>query len=120
MKLNVFTYKTTETAYSYDKQLEVTKAPEDADWNRWAMLYDGTDYRLFCFKKHTNNVLYQFAFNGTAYEFGHNSIPEVTISNLPETAYTLAFAMLHDGTDYRLYVGSAADSDSLYQCVSTW
>ena len=117
MKLNIFTYKTEESSYSYDRQVEITNAPKDADWTRWAMLHDGTDYRLYCFKQGTNNTLYQFAFDGNSYHFGYHSALEVTINNIPETANTNAMAMLHDGEEYRLYFADTDNPNTLHQFI---
>ena len=115
MKLKVFTYKPNNSNYSIDYEIEITNAPEDTDWNRWAMLQDGKDYRLYCFKQNSNNTLYQFAFNGASYEFAYNSIPEVTITNVPATANTNAIAMLHDGEKYRLYFADESNETVLHQ-----
>lgn len=115
MKLNVFTYKTEEYKYSFDNQISIKNAPNDADWSRWAMLHDGSHYRLYCFKKDTNHTLYQFAFDGVNYTFGHESISEITLENVPEHVNTTVFAMLHDGKDYRLYLGDKSNSDILHQ-----
>merc|ERR1712023_601211 len=57
----------------------VTGAPADANFRRWSMLHDGSDYRLFCFRSSSDCVLYQFAYDGSGYAYGHNSIPTVTL-----------------------------------------
>lgn len=31
--------------------MQITGAPADADWSRWAMLHDKSAYRLYAFKK---------------------------------------------------------------------
>lgn len=86
--------------------VEIIGAPEDTDFDRWAMLHDGDDYRLFFFQQGSNNLLYQFAFNPEkgAYEFGFRSLFEIKIDGVPEDADTSNFAMLHDGEVYRLYM----------------
>lgn len=96
--------------------IDITGAPDDVDWNRWAMLHDGTHYRLYFFAAGTNDTIYQFAFNSASgdYEFGYNSIPEMTITGAPADADPSSFAMLHDGTDYRLYMRSLTSS-AIYQ-----
>lgn len=115
--LNAFSYKTTENVYSYNNQFSVINAPDDTDWERWAMLNDGEDFRLYFFKEDSNTTLYQFAYNGTDYEFGYNnSIKEIPVKNVPENTNINVFAMLHDGTDYRLYLGNNTPNE-LYQFV---
>ena len=97
--------------------IKISGAPEDTDYSRWAMLHDGTDYRLYFFKANTNNTLYQFAFNWSSmeYEFGYNSISQLTITNIPADADTSDFAMLHDGRTYRLYMRGRNNPTRLYQ-----
>ena len=36
-----------EYGYSSKPRIEITGAPDDIDWNRWSMLHDGGNYRLF-------------------------------------------------------------------------
>jgi hypothetical protein len=97
--------------------IPITGAPADVDPARWAMLHDGATYRLYCFKAGTNNRLYQFGFNGTSYAFGHNSIPELTLVGFPGDADATSFAMLHDGSAYRLYLRKNGDPRTLYQAA---
>ena len=94
--------------YNSIPNIAITKAPSDTDWNRWAMLHDGSDYRLYFFKEGTDDTIYQFAFNSStaSYEFGYNSIPEMNITGAPADADPSSFAMLHDGSFYRLYMRS--------------
>ncbi|NEP73254.1 MULTISPECIES: hypothetical protein [unclassified Okeania] len=33
--------------------LPVVGAPSDANWRRWSMLHDGSDYRMYCFNPHS-------------------------------------------------------------------
>jgi hypothetical protein len=97
--------------------IKISGAPEDTDYSRWAMLHDGTDYRLYFFKANTNNTLYQFAFNWSSmeYEFGYNSISQISITGIPADADTNDFAMLHDGANYRLYMRGRNNPTRLYQ-----
>ena len=81
------------------------------------MLNDGTTYRLYFFKGSSNNTLYQFGYNGTSYAYGHNSIPELTLTNIPADADTDSFAMLWDGSNYRLYVKRLGFPATLYQAA---
>jgi hypothetical protein len=97
--------------------LNITGAPGDTNFRRFAMLNDGSDYRLYFFKANTNNTLYQFAWNGSSYAFGHNSIPVITLTNIPADADMSSFAMLHDGSAYRLYVRQLGNPKLLYQAA---
>lgn len=112
LSLNQAAYNSLTGSYQYGYRsipnIKITGAPDDVDWNRWAMLHDGSTYRLYFFKSGSSNTLYQFGFNSSssAYEFGHNSIPQLDIVNAPADADTSGFAMLHDGSTYRLYMRS--------------
>lgn len=106
-------------AYGHNSipSIPVTGAPKDTDWNRWAMLHDGSTYRLYAFQSGSRTTFYQFGFNissGT-YEFGYQSIPVLTLSGVPASASTQQFAMLHDGTTYRLYLQDQNDRTVLHQ-----
>lgn len=97
--------------------IDFTNAPTDMDYSRWAMLHDGSTYRLYFFKAGSNNTLYQFGYNPSTqdYEYGYNSISQLTITGIPADADMSKFAMLHDGTTYRLYVRSATNVNVMYQ-----
>jgi hypothetical protein len=84
--------------------IPITGAPPDTDWSRWDMLHDGSVYRMYFFKRTSNNTLYQFAWNGSSYAFGHLSIPVLTLVGAPAGADTSSFSMLHDGSEYQLYL----------------
>ena len=97
--------------------IKITGAPADINFTRWAILFDGKDYRLYFFKGSTKDTLYQFAFNRntSTYEFGFRSIPELKLTGIPDDASSESFAMLHDGTTYRLYLRKLGDQATLYQ-----
>lgn len=95
--------------------LNITGAPSDVDYTRSAMLHDGSTYRLYFFKLGTENKIYQFGWNGSSYQYGYNSIPELTITNIPADADTEKFSMLHDGSTYRLYMLSSTNTGMIYQ-----
>lgn len=97
--------------------IPITGAPADTNFNRFAMLYDGTTYRMYFFKGSTNDKIYQFGFNGTSYAYGHNSIPLITLTDIPTDADTSSFAMLWDGQFYRLYVKRLGNPNVLYQAA---
>jgi hypothetical protein len=94
--------------------LQISNAPSDTDYNRSAMLHDGSAYRLYFFKEGSEDTLYQFAYNGSNYQYGHNSIAQLRITNKPADANPEDFAMLHDGSVYRLYMLSY-DQTKVYQ-----
>lgn len=91
--------------------------PKDADYSRWAMLHDGTDYRVYLFRKGSNDTFYQGAFNRSTntYDFGFRSIPRFTLKGMPADADASNFAMLHDGVTYRLYLKSKNKPNELIQ-----
>lgn len=95
--------------------IRITGAPADTNFRRWSMLHDGSDYRMYFFKGSTRDKLYQFAWNGSSYEFGHNSIPELTLTNIPADADASSFCMLHSGSSYHLYMRRLGDPTVLYQ-----
>jgi len=97
--------------------IPITGEPADADAARWAMLHDGSVYRLYAFRQGTNDRLYQFGFDGSSYAFGHRSIPELTLADFPADTDAGSFAMLHDGADYRLYLRRAGDPRTLHQAA---
>jgi hypothetical protein len=100
--------------------IPITGAPADTDFHRLAMLHDGQFYRMYFFKKGSNNTIYQFAFNGSSYHYGYNSIPIITLTHIPADADLSSFAMLWDGAAYRLYVqkkGGNAAKLELYQAA---
>ena len=97
--------------------IKIANAPADTDLNRGAMLHDGIDYRLYFFKKNSNTTLYQFAFNTATqrYEYGFNSIPQLNVTGAPAQADASNISMLHDGTDYRLYMSDTTVFGRVHQ-----
>lgn len=95
--------------------IPIVGAPADTNFRRWSMLHDGRDYRMYFFRGSTRDTLYQFAWNGRAYEYGHNSIPVLTLTNIPADADPSSFCMLHSGSYYHLYLRRLGDPTVLYQ-----
>ena len=95
--------------------LPITGAPSDTNWRRWSMLYDGSDYRMYFFKGSTNNTIYQFAWDGSSYKYGHNSAPELTLTKVPADADANTFSMVHGQGNYRLYLRQVGNPNLLYQ-----
>ena len=98
--------------------IDIVNAPEDTDWERWSLLFDGDTYRLYFMPIGRSDKLYQFGFNPatSAYEYGHRSTPVIPIIGLPDDANVTGFSMLHDGIDYRLYF-MTSDKSKVYQCA---
>lgn len=97
--------------------IPITGAPPDANFARWAMLHDGSAYRLYCFRGSTADTLYQFAWNGTSYAYGHNSIPVLTLTGAPADVDASSIAMLHSGNAYHAYLRRLGDPTTLYQFI---
>lgn len=97
---------TTTYRFGYNSipEIKVTGFPEDTDWSRWAMLHDGSNYRLYAFKLGSNTEFYQGAFNGSTYAYGYESIPVLTLVGTPNNSDLHDMSMLHDGRNYRLYL----------------
>ena len=97
--------------------IEITDAPEDTDWDRWSILFDGKTYRLYFMPVGKSDRLYQFGFNTSTekYEYGYNSIPVIPVNGLPEDANVTGFSILHDGANYRLYFKTSSQR-KIYQC----
>lgn len=98
-------------------EIAISGAPADADGSRWAMLHDGSRYRLYCMRLGDDATLYQFGYDGAtqSYVFGYDSIAQLGITGTPPGADTSRIAMLHDGADYRLYMRDRADPWRLHQ-----
>jgi hypothetical protein len=97
--------------------IPITGEPADADAGRWSMLHVGTDYRLYAFQAGTTARLYQFAYNGASYAFGFHSIPRLDLVGFPADTDAGSVSMLHDGTDYRLYLRRTGQPQLLYQAA---
>ena len=97
--------------------IPITGAPNDANFARWAMLHDGADYRLYLFRGSSSDTLYQFAWNGTSYEYGHRSIPVLTLVGSPPDVDASSIRMLHSGGAYHAYMRRLGDPTTLYQYI---
>ena len=114
-------FNPTTEAYQFGymsiEELPIVDAPGDVDWDRWAMLHDGSQYRLYFLPTGSEDSVYQFAYNddNDAYEYGYMSTPSIPISGAPAGIDSSSFAMLHDGDTYRLYFLAAAAPLRVYQ-----
>ncbi|MEM1170526.1 MAG: hypothetical protein AAGJ08_15955 [Cyanobacteria bacterium P01_H01_bin.35] len=87
--------------------LPIVGAPSDANWQRWSMLHDGSEYRMYCFKGSTSDTLYQFTWDGNSYRYGHNnSYPKLNITGIPDDADTSSFSMLY-GQEHFKYASNS-------------
>ena len=105
--------------YNSIPNMRVTGAPANVGFGRFAMLHDGSTYRLYFPKRGSRDTLYQFGFNRATsrYEYGYNSIKQLKIVGMPADANTNSFAMLHDGQNYRLYMRSRSSATKIYQAA---
>jgi len=88
----------------YEEQsIKVTQFPADSDRSRWFMYHDGSNYVYGCGLLGTNKSFYSGAWNGEAYQFGHQSRPELLLEDMPEDCPKNNPSMLHDGSAYRFY-----------------
>lgn len=97
--------------------IPITGAPPDTNFRRWAMLHDGAAYRMYFFRGNTDDTLYQFAWNGSSYQYGHNSIPILTLVGAPSDADASSLSMLHSGANYHAYLRRLGDPRTLYQLI---
>ncbi|MEV7006493.1 hypothetical protein [Streptosporangium sp. NPDC051022] len=105
--------------YGYDSipNIPITGAPSDTNFRRWSMLHDGSAYRLYAFRGSSRDTLYQFAWNGTSYAYGHDSIPVLTLTNAPADADSGSISLLHSGEASHAYLRRIGDPTTLYQFV---
>ncbi len=110
---------TDEYRFAYDSipVIPITGAPNDANFARWAMLHDGFDYRLYVFRGSSSDTLYQFAWNGSSYEYGYRSIPVLTLVGSPPDVDASSIRMLHSGGAYHAYMRRLGDPTTLYQYI---
>ena len=106
-----------EYGYNSIPNIPITGAPADADFSRFSMLYDGSAYRLYVFRRNSQGTLYQFSFDGSSYAYGHNSIPMLALTGAPVDADIGSFSMLYEGTHYHAYLRRLGDPTTLYQFI---
>ncbi|MEM7156661.1 MAG: hypothetical protein AAF799_27685 [Myxococcota bacterium] len=98
-------------SFEYQRTISFFGYPSDADKSSFAMLHDGGATRLY-FLNNGKNQLIQGALNPGSgrFEYGHNSIPKMTIADIPGDADWSGWGMLHSGDEYRLYSLGANDA----------
>ncbi|MCB9717111.1 MAG: hypothetical protein H6712_24865 [Myxococcales bacterium] len=97
----------------------ITAGPADTDLSRFAMLHDGSAYRLYCGKTGSGDTLYQFSFDGSSYAYGHRSAPQLTLTGFPADTDPASFSMSHDGTHYQVWRRRTGDPLTLYRGTFT-
>jgi hypothetical protein len=103
--------------YQFVANVDVTGAPPDADFGRWAMLHDGVDHLLYCFQTGSDDTLYAFGWNGTGFEHGYNASPSYTLIDAPPDVDFRSITMLHSGANYHAYFHQAGNPTTNYQFV---
>ena len=104
-----------EYGYNSISTLKITNAPADADPTSFAMLHDGTTYRLYMRSLSSPTTIHQFGFNGTTYAYGFNSITTLSITSGPADTDYDRWAMLYDGSTYRYYAFKEGSDTVFYQ-----
>ncbi|MDG1331181.1 MAG: hypothetical protein P8P74_02550 [Crocinitomicaceae bacterium] len=85
--------KTSDFTYEMDDyHVEIINAPDDCDWSRWGMLDDRRSTRMYCFKKDTEDQLYQFILDGEVYKFEEDML--LTITGVSDAQNNKKIAML--------------------------
>jgi hypothetical protein len=119
-----FVFDPGATAYTYGlpgqlNQIDIVgvDTQPDADPGSIAMLHDGSSYRLYMRSLSDPGLLHQFVFNaGTNdYEYGFGGVSQVIVSGAPADADHNRWAMLHDGSIARFYLGQMGNLNTLYQ-----
>ncbi|MEX1362322.1 MAG: hypothetical protein AB1Z98_04305 [Nannocystaceae bacterium] len=112
-----FDASTVSYAFDGEPSIPVLEFPEHADRSSFAMLHDGTYYRLYFLSMDPPLRLLQGALDPDqgAFVYGFSSIPEMEVVDTPAGADWTGWGMLHDGAGFRLYVFASASHDSLFQ-----
>ncbi len=97
--------------------MRITGIPRNASTRQFAMLHDGSVYRLYLQDRNDFSLLHQFGFNRRTsnYEYGHQSIPQLRVTGFPRDTDWRRWAMLHDGRDFRFYAFRAGSRSEVYQ-----
>lgn len=105
---------TYEFGFDSLESVEIGGAPGDTDWGRWAMLHDGQSYWLYFMPQDRDDALYPFVFDPDVGAYEHTD-EMLDIVDAPSDADMSSIAMLHDGTNYRLYALSLSNPLSVHQ-----
>lgn len=116
-----FGYDPVDVAYEYGHEsiptIPIEGTPAQADTSSFAMLHDGETYRLYFLSQDAPLRLYQHGYDPSegAYIYGHDSIPQIEITDTPAGTDWSGWGMLHDGEYYRLYAFGSGSHDTIVQ-----
>ncbi len=122
VSLNQFVY-VSGIGYDYGAanaipNIDITNAPSDADFGRWAMLSQNTSsYKVMAIKRGTNDTLYEFVYNASTEDYERSS-KTYKITDIPAEANTSSIAMLHSDVGEHLYMLDKSDL-ALHQFLNT-
>ena len=108
VSLNQFVY-VSGSSYDYGAanlipNIDITSAPGDADFGRWAMLSESTSsYKVMALKRGTNDTLYEFAYSASTQDYELSS-KTYKITGTPAEANPSSIAMLNSGVGEHLYM----------------
>ncbi len=114
--MHVFTLNEATSTFNYSITHPISEGPEDIDWQRWAVLHDGAEHRLYFLPEGRADEVYQYAYNlGTSqFEYGFKSIESIAIQDTPAPASSLGVGMAYLDGAYHLYFTSA-DHSTVYE-----
>lgn len=98
-------------------QIPVRIVGEDVDPSRWAMLHDGTHYRLAFMARDLPARVIVFGYDPSVnrYERAFPAPTVLPLEGLPQDTDLSSFAMLRGDGIWRLYTRSRSDPTTLYQ-----
>lgn len=95
----------TERYKSTGQSLNIRGAPEDTDFQRMAMLHNGTQSRLYALRQGSDYDLFEFVYDAStnSYVYQSDAADITAVTGLPSDSDTSSFAMLHNGINYRFF-----------------
>ncbi len=102
----IYTFRSDNVSYAYERSYNITGAPSDTDWSRWAILIGQGVSRFYAGKMGDDSIIYQFKYNPTNqnYEWGGTgAVPTLSVTGMPADSDTSEFGMLYNGSQYRFY-----------------
>lgn len=102
----LYTFRFDGSNYVYERSYNITNAPADTDWSRWAMVYADDASRFYAGKIGDDSTIYQFKYNPAteSYQWGYGkAIGTIAVTGMPADSDTYDFGMLNNGTLYRFF-----------------
>jgi len=102
----IYTFRFNGSSYAYERSYNITNAPADTDWSRWAMMYGQSASRIYAGKIGDDSTIYQFKYNPTtqSYQWGYGgAIPSLAVNGMPADSDKFDFTMLNNGSQYHFY-----------------